>query len=406
MPEEQRAHQRDQQQFLDQLAAQIVDRALDQARTVVDRHDLDARRQRGLDGGQSLLDGIDHRLGVFAVAHDDDAAHGLALAIELGDAIARRRPEAQLGDIAQQDGLAVAQDAGGHCAQRVQGTDIADAAHHVLALGHLQAGAAGLAVGAADGRDQLVETDAVGLQTARIDHGFVLADKATDAGDFGHARHALQLEAQAPVLQRAQFREVVRVAAVDQRVLVDPTHAGGVRAELRFDAFGQLGAHLREVLQHARACPVQIGAVLEQHIDEGIAVHRKAAHGLGPGHGQHARGDRIGDLVFDDLRRLPGVGRADDDLHIGQVGNGIERQLPHRDQTGDGEQNRDRQYPAAMGERGLDQAGDHGVPPVGAALSIWLKPPCKLASASSRNCPEVTMRSPSPSPSRISTSSP
>ena len=46
--QEHEAHERDDDELLDQLAAQVVDRALDQRRAVVDRDDLDARRQAGL----------------------------------------------------------------------------------------------------------------------------------------------------------------------------------------------------------------------------------------------------------------------------------------------------------------------------------------------------------------------
>ena len=43
------ADQRDDDEFLDQLFLQVVDRALDQARAVVRRDDLDARRQARLE---------------------------------------------------------------------------------------------------------------------------------------------------------------------------------------------------------------------------------------------------------------------------------------------------------------------------------------------------------------------
>ncbi len=92
--------------------------------------------------------------------------------------------------------------------------------------------------------------------------------------------------------------------AVDERVLVDPAHAGGVRAERGLAPRRQPALHLVQVLEHARARPVEVGAVLEQHVDERVAEERIAAHGLGAGHRQHRRGQRIGDLVLDDLRRL------------------------------------------------------------------------------------------------------
>src|SRR2546430_17591818 len=43
--------------------------------------------------------------------------------------------------------------------------------------------------------------------------------------------------------------------------------------------------------------------------------------------------ERIGDLVLDDLRSLPGIGGADDHLHVGEVGEGIEGSSERRPQT-------------------------------------------------------------------------
>ena len=50
--------------------------------------------------------------------------------------------------------------------------------------------------------DHLRVRDAIAAQPIGIEHDLVLLDHAADARDFGDARHALQLEAQEPVLQR------------------------------------------------------------------------------------------------------------------------------------------------------------------------------------------------------------
>ena len=105
-------------------------------------------------------------------------------------------------------------------------------------------------------------------------------------------------------------------AAVDQGVLIDPAHAGGIRAQSGGDALGQAILGLVEVLQHARARPVEIGVVLEQHVDEGVAEERVAAHRLRPRDREHRGGQRIGHLVLDDLRRLAGKAGSDDDLGV------------------------------------------------------------------------------------------
>ncbi len=102
MQEEDDNHQGDHDPFLDQACLQSVYGAVDQAASVVDRFDLDPLRDRRRlhlrDFGFDPLDDIE---GVFAVAHDNDAAHGLADAIELTHAAADIRAVADLGDAAE-----------------------------------------------------------------------------------------------------------------------------------------------------------------------------------------------------------------------------------------------------------------------------------------------------------------
>src|SRR3546814_6713977 len=71
-------------------------------------------------------------------------------------------------------------------------------------------------------------------------------------------------------------------------------------------------------------------SVFEDHIDEAVAEEGVAAHRLGAGYGQHGGGERIGDLIFDDLRRLTWIGGADADLRVGEVVQCIEWGRSHR----------------------------------------------------------------------------
>ena len=89
-------------EFLHQTAGQGVDRPVDQPRAVVDGDQLDPLRQALLAVPRaSGLDRGDGRQGVPARAHQDDAAHHLALPVELGDPLAHLRAEAHLGDVAE-----------------------------------------------------------------------------------------------------------------------------------------------------------------------------------------------------------------------------------------------------------------------------------------------------------------
>ena len=143
------------------------------------------------------------------------------------------------------------------------------------------------------------------------------------------------------------------------RIHERPADAGGVRAEAGRDALGQTAAQAAEVFEHAAARPVGIGAVLEDDIDEGEAVERIAAHDLGLGHREHLGGDGIGDLVLDDLRRLARPLGVDDDLHVGQVGDGVQRDVPHRVNAAQHQRHRPQQDDELVLEREIYDAFEH-----------------------------------------------
>ena len=128
-----------------------------------------------------------------------------------------------------------------------------------------------------------------------------------------------------PVLKGAQFGEIVFAGLIHERVFVDPAHARGVRADDGIHALGQHAAHGVEVFDDSRARPINIRAVLEDDIDERLAEHRFAADELHLRRGDEARGDRISDLVLDEVGRTAFPIGIDDDLHVAEVGNGIER---------------------------------------------------------------------------------
>ena len=99
--EEDEADHGDDEKLLEQLVAEVLDRALDEARAVVHRSDLDApgqarlqRRELGLHRG----DGLEC---VLARAHDDHAADRLAFAVELADAAPHVGAELDSRDVAE-----------------------------------------------------------------------------------------------------------------------------------------------------------------------------------------------------------------------------------------------------------------------------------------------------------------
>src|SRR3546814_10106751 len=101
--------------------------------------------------------------------------------------------------------------------------------------------------------------------------------------------------------------------------------------------------------------------------------------------------DRSSDVCSSDL---------DDDLHVGQIGNCIERQRAQRvDAGGDSESGADEDQQKIAGRPG-DEPGDHGA---ASGAVMVLSAALRLLSASIRKFAETTTRSPSATPSRIST---
>ena len=121
-----------------------------------------------------------------------------------------------------------------------------------------------------------------------------------------------------------------------------------------------------------------------------------------------AVGERIGDLVLDHLRRLPGIFRVDDHLRVGEIGDGVERQMDQRVDAGRGGEAGTEQHQEQVARRPGDDAGDHGrvslpdgcLDCVPSASANPLSAAFRLLSASIRKLAEVTTASPSVTPSR------
>ena len=158
--------------------------------------------------------------------------------------------------------------------------DVAASAHIILRGGDLEDLSAHVAVAHLDGGYHIRERNVVGHERVRIEIDLVLLHEATDGRDFRHAFHRFQRIAQVPVLQRTQLGEIVFAGVVHEGVFIDPAHAGRIRANHRIDAFGQRSTHRVQIFDDPRARPVNVRAILEDHIDERLPKHRLAAHEL------------------------------------------------------------------------------------------------------------------------------
>ena len=361
--QEQRAHQCHDDEFFDQLVAQVDDGAVDQFGAVVGLHHFHAARQAGLERLQLRFDRVDGGARVLPRAHHHHAARHFALAVELGDAAAHLGAHLNDCDIAQQDRCRPRhrQRYGAKVFERLQE---AARAHHVLGLGQFDHRPAGGLVGLLQGLHHRGLGHPEHTHAIRVEHHLVLLDHAADAGHFGHVAHRLQLELQKPVVERSQLTQIIVAGAVDQRVFVDPAHARGVGPQRGGGTGGQSALHLVEVFHHARARPVGVGLVVEQHVNERVAEERIAAHRLRARHAEHRRGQRVGDEVFHHLRRLAGIRGAHDDLRVRQVGDRIDARVldgpdpcHHQERSG-------HEHQESVADRPADQRGNHLAPAV------------------------------------------
>ena len=79
-------HQGHHDHLLGQRPFECIDGTPDQIGTIIGRHDLDTFGQGGTNLVDALLDPIDDRKRVLAIAHHHDPADRLPVAIELGHA--------------------------------------------------------------------------------------------------------------------------------------------------------------------------------------------------------------------------------------------------------------------------------------------------------------------------------
>ena len=101
------AHQADDQKFFQQLKKEVVDGALNQARTVVNRDHFNAIGQARLQLGQLGLNAIDGFLGIFTETHHHDATNGLPFPVKLGNTAPHLWPHFDTGHILEQNRCAV-----------------------------------------------------------------------------------------------------------------------------------------------------------------------------------------------------------------------------------------------------------------------------------------------------------
>ena len=130
-------------------------------------------------------------LGVLAKTHDHDPAHGLALAVELGNAAPHLRPQRNIRHVPEQQRRAVTVDPERDGAQVIHTLQVTAGAHHILRLGHLHHRGANFLVAAHNGILDMAQGNIEGPQLVGIHRHLVLPHHAPDTRHLGYAGHAL-----------------------------------------------------------------------------------------------------------------------------------------------------------------------------------------------------------------------
>ena len=111
---------------------------------------------------------------------------------------------------------------------------------------------------------------------------------------------------------------------IHQHVLESPTDAGGIGPQYRRDACRKIAADRLHVLHHPAARPVDVSAVLEDDVDEREAEKGISSHHFYLRRRKQGGHDGVGHLIFNQVGTASSPFGKDDDLHVGEVGNGVE----------------------------------------------------------------------------------
>ena len=127
------------------------------------------------------------------------------------------------------------------------------------------------------------------------------------------------------------------MATINERVLIDPSGAGGVRTNGGMYVCGKAPGNRLQILHNSGTSPINIGPVFEHNEDVRIVEHGLGAYRFHPRRSQERGHDRVGDLVFDDVGWLAFPIGVDDYLHVGNVRQCVQRNMAHGPESCEGE---------------------------------------------------------------------
>ena len=138
------------------------------------------------------------------------------------------------------------------------------------------------------------------------------------------------MELDVPILDCTQRPEVLTAF---NSVPEDVADSRAVGAELSLRTLRKGGLDRGEFLKYAAAGPIQIGALIEDNVDERHAEHRLSPNGGDLRHPLKRRNERERDLVFDELGGAPHPFGEHDHLVFRKIGDCIQRGVSYRPHT-------------------------------------------------------------------------
>src|SRR6185369_16720545 len=150
----------------------------------------------------------------------------------------------------------------------------------ILTIGDFDGAATGLLKRTLHGREHVLQGDATLAEERREQLDLILLLETADRCDLGDAWRRLQRRFDQAFVEEPQLTQVASLFVIDQRVLKDPAHAAGVRANGHIGVRRQLRANRVEAILDELTNDGPAAGVPQDHVDEGEPHVRGAAYRL------------------------------------------------------------------------------------------------------------------------------
>ena len=316
---------------LQDLVFERVDGPVDEIRAVIGRDDLHAGgKARFHIPLQPLLHPIDDIQDVLSEAHDDDPSRHLAPPVEIGQAPPDFRADLHAGHVPEENRRPAAAATHGDVFQVLRRLDISSSPHHVLDARQFEDTPFHIPVALPDRLHHLRDGNIESRKAVGVDGHLVLLHETADGSHLGYAGDTLQGKLDVVILDGAELSKVMLSRFIHHGIGKSPAETRRIGPQDGIDVGGEFVLYGLQVFQDPASRPVDVRPFLEDDIDEGTSKKRKAAHDLDFRRRKERGGNGIGDLILDEVRAPSEPLRVDNDLRVGQIGDGVQRRVLHR----------------------------------------------------------------------------